>query len=173
MRKTWKGAAFGVGVALLVGCGAGEGPPDGLGNGGMAVDLPAVPQSTGIDSVMVGLVDRAAHGLWALGRAGMAPPESETSWQAVEQYAIQLIASGDYLTYGSTGEFDVNRVERTGWKVHSQELADAGMIALDAAIRRDVDGVLAAGDNLVTVCESCHEEYRLAPPMEGTVGPAR
>jgi hypothetical protein len=173
MRKTWKTAALGLGVALLVGCGAGEPPPDRPGSGGMAVDLPAVPQNTGIDSVMVGLVDRAAHALWNLGRPGMAPPESETDWPAVEQYAIQLIASGDYLTYGSTGETDVNRVERTGWKVHSQELADAGVMALDAAIRRDVDGLLAAGNSLVTVCESCHQEYRLAPPLEGIAGPAR
>ena len=169
MRKTWKGTALGIGVALAVGCGTGEAPPDGPRGDGIAVDLPAVPHNTSIDSVMVGLVDQAAHGLWALGRAGMAPPESETNWEAVEQYAIQLIASGDYITYGSTGEIEANWIERTGWKVHSQDLTDAGLMALDAAIRRDADGVLEAGDNLMTVCEGCHQEYRLEPPTEGTV----
>jgi len=139
----------------------------------MAVDLPAIPQNAAIDSLMASLVDEAAHGLWALGRAGMTPPESETSWETVEQYAIQLIAAGEFITYGRNWETDSERVERMGWEVHSQDLADAGVMALDAAIRRDADGVMGAGDYLVTVCESCHQEYRLAPPMEGTLGPDR
>jgi len=167
MRKTWKTAvAVGIGLGLLVGCGAPEAPAAEAGDDGMAVELPAVPRNTSMDSVMVGLVNEAAHGLWALGRAGMTPPESETDWATVEDYAIRLIASGDYITYGSTGEADANWTERTGWQVYSQDLSDAGMMALDAAIRRDAAGVLAAGDNLVTVCESCHQEYRLAPPFD-------
>jgi hypothetical protein len=167
MKRTWNtGVAALLGIGLMVGCGAPEAPAAEAEGGGMSVKLPVVAQNTSVDSVMAGLVDDAAHGLWALSRAGMAPPESETDWKAVEQYAIQLIASGDYITYGSAGEGDANWVERTGWKVYSQDLADTGMMALDAAIRRDMTGVLAAGDNLVTVCESCHQEYRLAPPFD-------
>jgi ABC-type glycerol-3-phosphate transport system substrate-binding protein len=166
MKRTWRTAlAALLGLGLIVGCGGPEAPAAEA-EDGMSVKLPAVPQNTSVDSVMSGLVDEAAHGLWALSRAGMAPPESETDWAAVEEYAIQLIASGDYITYGNASEGDANWVERTGWKAYSQDLADTGVMALDAAIRRDMTGVLAAGDNLVTVCESCHQEYRLAPPFD-------
>lgn len=127
----------------------------------MAMDIPSLPQGTDVESVMVGLVDDAAHGLWGLQAAGMVPPESETNWDQVEQYAIQLIAAGNYITYGNPSEIDANWVERTGWKVYSQDLADAGVRALDAAIRRDPNGVLAAGDNLDRACTSCHQEYRV------------
>lgn len=171
MRRVWSGTLLAAVLTVMVGCGSGEGPSEEP-TGGIAVDLPEMPRNMGLDSVMAEVVDQSAHGLWDLGRAGMAPPESEMAWDDVERYAIQLIASGNYITYGSAIETDANWVERTGWKAYSQDLADAGVIALDAAIRRDADGVLAAGDKLATVCESCHTEYRLAPPTADT-GPDR
>ena len=44
--------------------------------------------------------------------------------------------------------------------VMSQELVNAGVVALEAAEARDVEGLLGAGDQLVVVCETCHEPYR-------------
>lgn len=161
MRRTWQWVLTGAVVAALAGCGGDETPP-GESSGGMDVQIPSLPQGTDVESVMVGLVDQAAHELWGLQAAGMAPPESETGWNAVERYAIQLIAAGSYITWGNPEEMDPNWTERTGWKVYSQDLMDAGVKALDAAIRRDADGVLAAGDNLDAACASCHEEYGVA-----------
>jgi len=160
MRRTRQWALAALALALVVACG-GEEAPTARSTGGMAVEIPIPPRGTDVESTMVGLVNEAAHGLWGLEAAGMAPPESETNWDAVERYAIQLIAAGNYITYGNPSEMDANWTERTGWKQYSQELSDAGVAALDAAIRRDADGVLAAGSNLDNACQSCHQEYRV------------
>ena len=42
----------------------------------------------------------------------------------------------------------------------SHDLVEAGVAALRAVEARDADGVLSAGDQLVVVCETCHQPYR-------------
>ena len=171
MRTTWQiTTALGVGLALLAGCGGGEAPAtEAISDGGTA-DLESVPPNTSINAVMVGLVDHAAHAIWDLAEAGMAP-ESDPEWEEVTHYAIQLIASGSYLTLGGTGDLDANWVLQAGWKAFAQDLSDAGTMALDAAIRRDINGVLSAGDSLIVTCEGCHAEYKPAVPTEGILHP--
>lgn len=172
MTKTWQATAVvGVGLALLAGCGGPESPAtESTPGGGMAAEAEAVPLNTSINAVMVGLVDHAAHEIWDLAEAGMAP-ESDPEWEEVTHYAIQLIASGSYLRLGGTGDLDANWVLQPGWKAFAQDLSDAGGLALDAAIRRDLDGVLIAGDSLILACEGCHAEYKPAVPTEGILHP--
>jgi len=169
---TRRTVAVGVGLALLVGCGRSE-PAETMGSGAsaeMAVEVPKVPPATSINAVMVGWVDHAAHGIWDLAEAGMAP-ESDQDWDEVQHSAIQLIAAGSYITFGGTGQMDANWVEQTGWRDYAKSLQDGGALALDAAIRRDLGGVLAAGDSLVLTCEACHAEYKPALPTEGILHP--
>ncbi len=136
----------------------------------MAVDLTTIEPQTSLNAVMVGLVDHAAHNLWDLGREGMAPV-SDADWREVEHHAIQLIAAGSSITFGGTGSMDANWVEQDGWRAYSQDLADAGVAAYDAAVRRDLNGVLTAGDSLIMSCEGCHQEYKPALPSEGIMHP--
>jgi hypothetical protein len=171
MNKTWQAAVLTTGLFLLIGCGGGEAPPtESTATDVVAIDLPPVAPKTSLNAVMVGLVDHSAHHLWDLGRDGMAP-ESDYDWEEVSHHAIQLIAAGSYITFGGTGQMDATWVEQTGWRAYAQDLADAGVLALDAATRRDLDGVLAAGDSLIMSCEGCHAEYKPALPTEGIVHP--
>jgi hypothetical protein len=162
----------GIGLALLAGCGRSE-PAATASTGAsaeMAVEIPRVAPATSVNAVMVGLVDHAAHGVWDLAEAGMAP-ESDRDWEEVQHAAIQLIAAGSYITFGGTGQMDANWVEQTSWRGYAQDLADEGKLALDAAIRRDLNAVLSAGDSLIMTCEACHAEYKPALPTEGILHP--
>jgi hypothetical protein len=169
---TKRTVTVGVGLVLLTGCGRSE-PASTERSGAsaeMAIEVPRVAPSTSINAVMVGLVDHAAHGIWDLGRAGMAP-ETNREWEEVQHAAIQLIAAGSYITFGGTGQMDANWVEQTSWRGYAQDLSNEGMLALDAAIRQDLTGVLAAGDSLIVTCEACHAEYKPALPTEGIAHP--
>jgi hypothetical protein len=115
---------------------------------------------------MVGLVDHAAHGIWDYQRNEL-EPETDAEWEELMHYATQLVASGSYISWGGIGETDANWVERTGWREYSEQMTDVGLRAYDAAIVKDLDGVLQAGDDLAAVCNGCHEEFRLDLPAEG------
>jgi hypothetical protein len=172
MRKTWQApVAMGIGLALIVGCGGADSPAtESMASDEMIAPMAPLAPSTSINAVMVGLVDHAAHHIWDLGRDGMAP-ESDYDWEEVTHHAIQLIAAGSYITVGGTGQMDASWAEQTGWRGYAQDLEDAGVLALDAANRRDLNGVLAAGDSLIMSCEGCHQEYKPALPTEGIVHP--
>jgi hypothetical protein len=167
MRKTWERLVTIGSLTLLVACG-GDGEP--ASQQSMTTALLPVPPSTSINAVMVGLVDHASHHLWDLSLEEMAP-ESEADWEEVEHHAIQLIAGGTYITVGGTGVLDANWVQQAGWQAFAQDVSDAGVAAYDAALRRDLNGVLSAGDSLILACEGCHEEYKPALPTEGIMHP--
>lgn len=170
MWTSGQNLALGVCLTLLAACGGTEEPMAGStgASSEMAIPVPRVPPATSLNAVMVGLVDHAAHGIWDLGRAGMAP-ESDREWEEAQHAAIQLIAAGSYITFGGTGQMDANWVEQTGWRDYAKNLQDESTLALDAAIRRDLNGVLAAGDSLLVTCEACHAEYKPGLPREGIV----
>jgi hypothetical protein len=171
MKKTWQGAAvMGMSLALVVGCADGDPQATDPTPGSGTVQAPTVAPNTSINAVMVGLVDHAAHEIWDVADAGMAP-ESNEDWEELTHYAIQLIASGSYITVAGKGELDANWVAQTDWTVFAQDLADAGGLALDAAMRRDVNDLLVAGDSLILACEGCHAEYKPAVPTEGILHP--
>jgi hypothetical protein len=154
----------------MVGCGGDSPAAESAASRGMAEYTPRVAPNTSINAVMVGLVDHAAHEIWDVAEAGMAP-ESEQDWEEITHYAIQLVASGSYITMAGTGELDANWVAQTDWTVFAQDLTDAGSLALNAAIRRDINDILAAGDSLILACEGCHAEYKPAVPTEGILHP--
>jgi hypothetical protein len=154
---------------LVIGCG-GPDPPASDGTEEMAVVSLDVAPATSLNAVMVGLVDHAAHHIWDLGREGMAPT-SNLEWEEVQHHSIQLIAAGSYITLGGTGRMDATWVAEPRWAGWAQAVSDAGVLALDAANQRDLDGVLAAGDSLIVACEGCHQEFKLALPTEGIEHP--
>lgn len=165
MIRTWPRGLAAILSVALIGCQAETGP-----TGEAAADFPPVAPRTSLNAVMVGLVDHAAHRIWDLGRDGMGP-QTSADWQEVEHHAIQLIAGGTYITFGGTGVLDADWVQQPSWQSYSADVANAGVLALDAANRRDLADVLLAGDSLIMACEGCHQEYKPALPTEGIVHP--
>ena len=74
---------------------------------------------------------------------------------------------GAAIRTGGTGEQDATWVQHTGWRGFSEAMLDAGIRVYDAAIIRDLDGVLTASDALAETCNGCHQEYRPELPSEG------
>ena len=98
-----------------------------------------------------GMITTSSDELFNVGREA---PADDGDWLAVQNHAIMLAESGNLLMIGS-------RVRDTeDWMTMSQALVDAGVAALEAVEARDVDGLLAAGDLIVTACETCHVPYR-------------
>ena len=98
-----------------------------------------------------GMITASSDAIFNVGREA---PGSDGEWLAMQNHAIMLAESGNLLMIGG-------RARDTGdWMMMSQELVDAGTVALKAVEARDVEGLLGAGDQLVVVCETCHEPYR-------------
>jgi hypothetical protein len=164
-------ASLAFGAILVQGCG---GNADSMATADGAMDeaiRPGLAPATSINAIMVGAVDHAAHHIWDLGREGMAP-ETDQDWDEVWHAAVQLIAASTAITTGgTTGEMDAEWVSDPGWRTWSQAVMDAGVMAYDAALARDLDAVLAAGDPLVMACEGCHTQFKPDLPTEGIVHP--
>ena len=62
-------------------------------------------------------------------------------------------------------------VRLPNWPVYAQELTDAGVAAREAAQAKNLDALLAAGDQLVETCERCHTEFKPELPSEGITHP--
>jgi hypothetical protein len=133
-----------------------------------AVTLPTMPIS--INAVMVSLVDHASHEIWNAADKKKAP-RSERDWTELEHHALQLAASGTLIMLPGTGLADKTWTQGEEWKKYSKGLSDAGLAAVNAARQKDLAAVMAAGDQLVVVCESCHKAYKPDVPTEGLVHP--
>ena len=49
--------------------------------------------------------------------------------------------------------------DKGAWMKMSRALVDAAAVALKAAEAKNADGVVKAGDQIVSVCEACHEPH--------------
>lgn len=123
-----------------------------------------VSVSTSINALMVALVDHSAHELW---EAAYEETLTGRDWQALEQHAVQLVASGTLISLGGTGAADTGWVSSPAWQRMSQEMTDAALAALAAVENQDQAALEAAGGDLVTSCESCHETFKPDSPTEG------
>ena len=84
---------------------------------------------------------------------GSQEPETEADWQAFEDAAVILTEAGNlFMMDGRKKDDDL-------WMELAGAMSEAGA-AVTAAEARDVDGVFAAGNTLIEVCEACHQPYR-------------
>jgi hypothetical protein len=90
----------------------------------------------------------------AIFNVGSEAPKNDKEWQAVRNSAVVLAESGNLLAMKG-------RARDTGaWLKFSLALVDAGAAAMKAADEKNTDALLAAGDQIVPVCEGCHKPYR-------------
>ena len=80
-------------------------------------------------------------------------PESDEDWDQVWAAAVTLAESGNLLM------MTPRRVNDGSWVQFSQQMISAGEAAIDAALARDPELVLDAGERVYNACTACHATY--------------
>lgn len=110
----------------------------------------ATPVAT-ISQIQRAMVSPSSDVIFSIGSQ---EPETEADWQAFEDAAVILTEAGNlFMMDGRKKDDDL-------WMELAGAMSEAGAAALSAAETRDVDGVFAAGNTLIEVCEACHQPYR-------------
>lgn len=86
-------------------------------------------------------------------QVGAHAPADDTEWEKVQANALSLAESGNLLMMGP------RLVDRQDWLKNAQALIATAKVAAQAAQERNVDNVLAAGDQIYEVCDGCHKKY--------------
>ena len=118
--------------------------------------------------LMAGMIDASADALWdSVGTIwdengeNHWEPETDEEWLAVTGAAMTLIESGNLLMLG-------NRARDTDqWMAYSQEMIDAGAVALEAAQARDPERIFDSGEVVYNACNNCHNIYWVGDEQRG------
>lgn len=84
------------------------------------------------------------------------PPADDQAWERIVANAKSLAESANLLKAGN------RLVDRQDWLMYSNELIRTSQIAAAAALERNVDKVLEAGNQIYEVCNACHKKYLAA-----------
>ena len=131
-----------------------------------AAASPPTRSPVSINAEMVTIVDHAGHQLWDVERPGQAP-KTDAAWANLEEHATQLAAAGALISLAGTGTHDIVWTSSAGWQKWSRALSDAGLAALTASQKKNMDALVAANGQLVEACEGCHKEFKPQLPSEG------
>lgn len=140
-----------------------------------------------IQELMSAIVEPSAEVLWnavssEVTAAGVEErqPRSDAEWQAVRRHAIALQDAGTQLLVhgrrvvhpgkvtadaGVDGVFTPEQVraaierDQPGYDAAARGLRDSAAAALAAIERRDVQGLVSAGERIDKACEACHSVY--------------
>jgi cytochrome c553 len=116
-----------------------------------------------LNDIMVSVVDHNSHILWNVAEEKNAP-KNDADWHVLEHAAVTLAAAGNMILIGGTGKDDAAWVKDPEWRKHAQEMETAALKAVNAVDHQDKNALLAAGDDLVATCESCHKKFKPALP---------
>ena len=121
----------------------------------VAVGAPAqesaiVPVAT-VKQLCEGMITSSSDALFNVGREA---PAADDDWRAVLHSALMLAEAGNLLMLEGRARDDGE------WMTMSRALVDAGRTAISAIEARDVEALLAAGDEILMACETCHVPYR-------------
>lgn len=162
VRQMIAGAIAAVGLAALglAGC---TGEPDAEAQAPAAA--PAAEQTTPYKPVattlelMESIIAHAAEEYWESVRIVVDAsgetqyiPETDEEWEEVWAAGMSLAESGNLLMMPPRAVDDE-------WIRISGTLVDAGVAAAAAALSRDYEQVLAAGEQVYNVCVECHQRY--------------
>jgi hypothetical protein len=142
-----------------------------------------------IKDLMDGVVDPSADYLWdsvstIVTRKGIEErrPRTDEDWKNVRRHAIALIEAPNLLMMEGRkvakpgeksenpgielGPEDIQQIidgDRATFIQRAHALQDAGMKALAAIDKKDVDGLSDAGEAIDEACEQCHLKYWYPP----------
>ena len=91
-------------------------------------------------------------------KVGAEEPKTDEDWTRVAQNAVKLADAGKRLM---TGDYAKGR--KRDWVRWSRALVAASVKAADAARKKDLEGLLATGDEINISCEACHARYLDTP----------
>ena len=80
-------------------------------------------------------------------------PETDEDWDQVWAAAVTIAESGNLLMMAP------RRVDDGLWMQYARQLVDAGNVAIEAAVARDPERVLDAGEVVYNACTVCHTAY--------------
>jgi len=143
--------------------------------------------TAGIQDIMTDMIDPSADFIWesvstTVTAEGVEEkqPRTDQEWSEVRRRAIVLTESANLLLiegrhvaregrhledHGTPGNLTLEQVEqaivtdRATFVAFGQALHDAGAAVLKAADEKDVQAIMAAGETLDSVCESCHLKF--------------
>ena len=128
---------------------------------GTRVDAPALTPVASIKQIMNGIVNPDAYVIYnAVGTKTSAKgveeiaPQNDEEWATVGNAAAALIESGNLLLMGARA------VDKGDWVKMTRDFTDASKAALEAAAAKNADGILMAGGDLNTTCDTCHAKYQ-------------
>jgi hypothetical protein len=92
-------------------------------------------------------------------------PKTDDDWAALRIGAATVVEAGNLLM------IDGRAQDRRGWMAAARRLSAAGEVVLKAVDAKDSEAVFAAGTEIDSACEACHDRYAFfdrkpAPPNE-------
>ncbi len=113
---------------------------------------PTLTAAANVKELMTSAVTPASSVIFQVAETA---PVTVDDWTRVRTAAATLVESADALLLTtlapSAGE--------TAWRDACRALQEAGRNVLVATEHRNVDGVMAAGDQVYMSCETCHMKY--------------
>ena len=122
-------------------------------------ELPFRPVAN-VSELMTTMIDPAADVVWNSVGTIITPegeehwePETEEEWAAVLNGAVTLTESANLLMLGERAQ------DQDTWMRLSQGMADAGLLAWEAAESKDAEGMFSIGADVYNSCVQCHNLY--------------
>lgn len=111
-----------------------------------------------MNEMMVALVDFSADGIWR--PAASETPLTDYEWLLAEQDALNLVAGTTLMSVPGTGPSDAGWVNDPDWRRWTTQMQATALQALAAIKAKDQERLKAAGDALVTQCQTCHQKFK-------------
>ena len=119
------------------------------------------------NELMVALVNHAADPIWI---AAWRNPRTDREWRELERLAYQIEVGGALLQIPGTGPLDAAWTANPQWREYAAQLSQVGARGVTAARDRDVAQIARVGDDLVEVCETCHQQFKPDMPTMDMFG---
>ena len=132
-------------------------------------ELPFRPVAD-MQQLMTHIIDPAADVVWdSVGTNVTAEgeehwePETDEEWAVVLNSAMTITESANLLMMGERAR------DQETWMRMSQNMVDAGLLAVEAAQAQDADAIFAIGENVYNSCDQCHNLYWVGDEDRGRV----
>ncbi len=100
---------------------------------------------------MIDIIYPASDALFYIERD---PPKNDHDWNVIRGNALMVAESGNLLLMGYRAR------DQDRWVKDAKLMIDAGAAAFRAAQKKDMQAILALGDQLTASCITCHKDYR-------------